>query len=147
MSQTTQLSELARALSRNRGTGMGIDPMLPAWKASVLRLSHGAPVLIRWFYLSIRCALHPESGTILWLGITVRISRTGEGLLLLRPYFRISTVRPLALKADCYITLAPWAGRGRLAVPARTKSQARLRNGDVSKSSFRRVPSGGATRN
>ena len=44
MSQTTQLSELARALSRNRGTGMGIDPMLPAWKASVLRLSHGAPV-------------------------------------------------------------------------------------------------------
>ena len=45
MSQTTQLSELARALSRNRGTGMGIDPMLPSWKASVLRLSHGAPVL------------------------------------------------------------------------------------------------------
>ena len=103
--------------------------------------------LIRWFYLSIRCALHPESGTILWLGIAVRISRTGEGLLLLRPYFRISTVRPLALKADCYITLTPWAGRGMLAVPALTKSQARLRNGDVSKSSFRRVPSGGATRN
>ena len=44
MSQTTQLSELARALSRNRGTGMGIDLMLPAWKASVLRLSHSAPV-------------------------------------------------------------------------------------------------------
>ena len=37
--------ELARALSRNRGTGMEIYPMLPAWKASVLRLSHGAPVI------------------------------------------------------------------------------------------------------
>ena len=59
--------------------------------------------------------------------IAVRISGTGVGLLLLRPYFRISTVRPLAFKADYYITLAPWAGRGRLAVPARAKSQARLR--------------------
>ena len=51
MSQTTQLSELARALSRNRGTGMGIDPMLPAWKASVLRLSHGAPVFEKFSFL------------------------------------------------------------------------------------------------
>ena len=81
--------------------------------------------LIRWFYLTIRCALQSghdvnpsTSGATLWLGIAVKVSRTGEGLLLLRPYyFRISTVRPLAFKADCYITLAPWAIRGRLAVP------------------------------
>ena len=81
--------------------------------------------LIQWFYLTIRCALQSgrdvnpsTSGATLWLGIAVKVSRTGEGLLLLRPYyFRISTVRPLAFKADCYITLAPWAIRGRLAVP------------------------------
>ena len=109
-------------------------------------MNMGTPQL-RWFYLAIKvCATSGiRHDSVTW--IAVRISGTGEGLLLLRPYFRISTVRPLALKADCYITLAPWAGRGRLAVPARTKSQARLRNGDVSKSSFRRVPSGGATRN
>ena len=71
--------------------------------------------LIRWFYLTIRCALQSgrdvnlsTSGATLWLGIAVKVSCTGEGLLLLRPYyFRISTVRPLAFKADCYITLAP----------------------------------------
>ena len=69
--------------------------------------------LIRWFYLTIRCALQSgrdvnpsTSGTTLWLGIAVKVSRTGEGLLLLRPYyFRISTVRPLVFNP--IVTSAP----------------------------------------
>ena len=86
--------------------------------------------------------------------IAVRISGTGVGLLL-RPYFRISTVRPLAFKADYYITLAPWAIRGRLAVPSRTKRQARLSVGQHRESNpglralrldLRRTSSGALTR-
>ena len=91
--------------------------------------------LIRWFYLTIRCALqsgrdaNPSTPARNCRLIAVRISRTWVGFLF-RPHFWIATVRPLAFKAYCYITLAPWAIRGRLAVPAHTKSQARLRNGE-----------------
>ena len=62
------------------------------------------PSAVYWFKAGLvgELVAEPISGVLGWA-------------YLLKPYFWMFTVRPLAL-ANYYITLAPWAERGRLAI-------------------------------